>query len=129
MEESVAPDNAPEILIVDAADIVGCYWYDVCGSVSRRDFIELITQVFCVFLNDEEGGLEGLHGLPQFNRMLDDDYLLNPKTAESIQAATLTFAHALHTRLRDLGIYQGNTFSYFFQQLIGDDLVLSHAPS
>lgn len=127
MEEVTIP-YAPKSIIIDSQDLVAEFRFQICSVVSDRDFKEVITQVIQMLLNEENGCLDAMNRLPEFNRMTDDAYSEDSQLVERIQKSTSEFGYALYQRLRSLGVYHGNTLPYFFDQLLGNDLVLSHLP-
>lgn len=117
-----------QTIIVDAADLITAFQEHVPVPFSDRDLAELITQIIVVLLNEEHGEIDGLNGLPHFDRLRDVKHAMNPHTRWQIQSATGILAVALYKRLHSLGIYHDNIFSYFFDRMLGNDIVISHFP-
>jgi hypothetical protein len=127
-DEGVSVNNAPSTLIIDSADLVKELRFQICSCVSERDMIEIITQVICTLLNEENNYVDSINNLPQFNRMRDDDYSDTNQNLGKIRKVTSEFGIKLQHRLQILGAYRGKTLPYFFDKLLGNDLVLSHLP-
>jgi hypothetical protein len=128
MGETVYPANPPKTVIVPADDLIADFMSLTGGVVKRDDMREIVTQVVQALLNEENGDLEVMSSLPDFNRMKDRSLAEDAATAERISLATASFGAALYNRLKSYGAYVDETFSYFFDDFLGWDLVLSNLP-
>lgn len=128
MSETTMPENAPDTLIVPTGDLINQFIGDTHGKVWQQDLNEILTEIVQVLLNESDGNLAALEGLPQVNRMLNTDFEIDAEYYALVNKAAIALGTGLYRRLKEMGAYVDETFSYFFDQFLGDDLVLRLLP-
>ena len=128
MGETTNPASVPNTIILPGEDLVADFTSLTGGRVSQSDLHEIVTQIVQVLLNEENGDLEALSPLPDFNRMRDATLQQDAEYAERVRTATLDMGLAMHKRLREVGAYVDNDFSYFFGGFVGYDFIFHNIP-
>lgn len=147
------PDSpqASETIVLPAADLLQAFFQELGDRVlTPHDVKEVLAQVVCVLLSDDEKTEEGVRRLPEperliyFNRI--DEQLAEAyekptaltgllqrvdKAVELqvFQRAVYGLARDLRNRLHEYGAYRDAEFPYFFDSLLGYDLVLRYLPN
>jgi hypothetical protein len=119
---------SPGTVILEAQDIVMQFRKEVSQYLQEADIREVLTQVFQGYLNQEDNDTSIFNELPEFNRMLPNRLLTESHVIISIRVSTQTLIRSIGQRLKEKGMYLNNSFSYFFEQLLGNDIVLCHLP-
>lgn len=125
-EENSKSEKWPNDVIVDCADLVKDFRIRIAAItvMPESDFVELTKQVLDVLLNAEDGNLDALNGLPRFNAMSNNRDYHRPE----LQLIIVSFGTSMADRLKKLGMYNQETFSYFFDRFLGHDILMSFFP-
>lgn len=125
-------------MILPTADLVQVFNQacgDSFGTIGMVDVQEILAQIVCVLLDDDERTEEGLRKLPDVERLIyfnriDKDLLGTRYSAQfaHFRSAVHTLAYALRDRLVEYGAYSSGEFPYFLDRMLGYDIVLSHLP-
>lgn len=126
--ENINHPDAPATIILPAQDILFTFRHETDYGVSIMDMKEILTQIFTLLVNQPIHAVEGIHGLPQVDRMTDQRFHTDEAFREKVRKATSNMGFALYRRLREYGAYYQGYFSYFFDGLVGWDLILTNLP-
>lgn len=126
--DSPPHENSPKHIILPTEDIVQAFHVRTGNQVMNADLKEIITEILTIFLNHKIDNIQALNSLPQIDRMKDRRFVTDAVFNEQVKSATIEMGYALHNRLVQLGVYHLGTFSYFYDDLLGSDLLLSYFP-
>ena len=117
------PESYPDRLILDIADLLEDFRLAIGGEyLPKEDLAEIIAQVVCKLMNAEDPRSIELTDLPDFNRIVSKEVF------SSVPAAIPDLAEALRKRMRDIGALSTPSFNYYFDHMVGHDVVLSYIP-
>lgn len=127
-EDNTKHPNSPLRLIIPTADLLAQFHVETNNQVMNSDLVEIVTEIIGVFLNNTIDNVDALNGLPQLDRMTDSRFATNDKFEEMVRKATINLGFGLHRRMKEYGVYYQGVFSYFYDEMIGSDLVLYNFP-
>lgn len=122
-----AAKNYPRQFILPTEDLLTAFFHSIGGEVlPQSDINELLTQIVCVLLNADEQVERQIDAklaqLPDLNR------IVSTQVFASIKTAVPELAFAIKRRLAEFGAFQNDDFPYFFDRVLGRDIVLTHLP-
>lgn len=124
--------NFPQAIVIGAEDIVREFRQQV-PELSDKYVVEVICEVFDIFLNHADCRPDLLLALPDTNRIGDTIFHTSSDCRRRLQEASSSMGLALSRRLDSLGAFSNGglhrDFPYYFRQLVGEgDIVLDHIP-
>jgi hypothetical protein len=118
-----AKEHRPTKMILPTEDLLMDFFKAIGGEIlPKQDVEEILTQIVCVLLNSDENTEVKLQSLPDFNR------IVSTQLFASIKPAVPELALAIRNRLVEYGAYKDADFPYFFDGLLGRDVLLSYLP-
>lgn len=119
----------PKTLIMDTRAAMAQFEHDTLGvGLTHKNTLEIVTQIMDLFLNDSPDCLARLSTLPRFDRLYNPSLTQDSSKEAAVKRAVQTLGESLYAWLYNHGAFAGEEFPYFFNQLLGKDIVLSHFP-
>lgn len=116
----------PQTLILPTAELLTAFFREIGGEhvLVASDLREVLAQIVQVLLNEGSELSVDLYTLPDYDRLIDGHRIESPVLTQAIQR----LAVAIRQQLLDLSAYTEEGFPYFFDRLLGHDLVLRVLP-
>lgn len=117
-------NKAPDIIVLDTSKIVNDFIIKTKKIITKEDVIEIITQILDVLIDNRVNK----HNLP--NNIIDNKRLIgaslitNNDINSVLNEAALELFKAIVVILENNGICENNSINYYFDKLIGKDIVL-----
>lgn len=128
--EKADDGNAPELIIVEGADMVEEFRQATGGELSKKDTDEILMGVCQALLCSESVEINGkVAEWVDFNAMRSASLIRSHDYRLQVEEAMRQLARRLLARLQSLGAYKDGDFPYFFDSLLPTgDLLLHRLP-
>jgi hypothetical protein len=112
----------PLKLILPTDDLVVAFLQDMRPmEPCQSDVLEVMMQIIFALMNDQWSDEELL-------KVFDANRIVDQQMTPAMRRCVPDLALSIRDRLRELNAYEGKSFPFFFDRLLGKDVILTLLP-